>query len=176
MFLSTSALLSITTVFTTSLGLTVVTPHTASGTLKPSKNSSNLDPVPNPFPVPGTSITLDFLPQPIIVPQPPAADVLRLLNNANAQITAHIHAHGNGPLRNQLYLLRYREAEIAMTSPMVALDPFTYGDALSVILGMSLKMGIDGYREESSRVLRTGSLDLLGFAAVYLPVDKDGSA
>lgn len=56
-----------------------------------------------------------------------------------------------------------------LTSNNLPMNPFTYSDALSVLLGISFKMGNEGARNILASVLRTGNPQIIGFAAVYRP-------
>ncbi len=49
------------------------------------------------------------------------------------------------------------------------MNPFRYSDALSVLLGFRMEFERDGYRSISAQVLRTGSLERIGLAALYRP-------
>lgn len=62
-------------VATLRVGLALVPNDMELTMVKPTPDSSNLAPLPSPFAVPGTEITLDFLPQPAFFPQPLETDV-----------------------------------------------------------------------------------------------------
>ena len=137
---------------------------------KPTSNSLSLQPLPNPYPVPGTEITLEFLPQPsIFAPQPPKQDALMLFNLARSDIQAYIRAVGDGTIEGNEYEVDYGLVEMIVTSSDTVADPVKYSDILSVLSGIALKMAREGYRNTSVRVLRTGQPDTIGLAAVYRP-------
>ena len=69
----------------------------------------SLDPLPNPFDVPDTDITLLFLEQPEITY--PRRDVVALLIQAITRIGAHIQVHGDVPLTRPA-IERYRNLEL----------------------------------------------------------------
>ncbi len=75
--------------------------------VQPSANDLNLDEPPSHFPVPGTDITLVFLPHPALTLQPPQQDIIRLLALANADIETYIRVPGDGPIMGDEYLLPY---------------------------------------------------------------------
>ena len=143
--------------------------HTVLTTVNPTTNGSNLEPLPNPYHVPGTDITLDFLPQPPLPPQPPLTDIIKLFEIARSDIEFYILILGDGPILDREYVLVYGKAEITLTSTNAPMDPMTYSDALSVISGTTTKLGVEGYGKISMRVIRTGTHDLIGFAAVSRP-------
>ena len=140
---------------------------------KPSSNSSSLEPLeplPNPFPIPGTDITIEFLPQPtMFAPQPPRTDVLVLFQLARADLQAYIRVQGDGPIMGNNYEVDYGKVEMILTSSNMAADPVKYSDVLSVLSGIAIKMSREGYRNRAVRVFRTGQPDIIGHAAVYRP-------
>ena len=160
-----------------SLGLALVPRDPELTMIKPTSNSLNLHPLPNPFPVPGTDITLQFLPLPAFYPQPSQTDIIRLFDIVRSDIEAYIRVQGDGPIMEREYLVDYGEVEIALTSSGVRMDPLTYGDALTVLLGVSFKLAREGYRNTSARVFRTGEPQPIGFVAVYrIGIARDSPA
>ena len=148
---------------------------------KPTSDSFTLEPLtplPNPFPVPGTNITIEFLPQPsMFAPQPPKRDVLMLLQLARSDVEAFIRVQGDGPIISNEYEVDYGKVEFILTSSDTVADRVKYSDVLSVLSGFSIKMSREGYRNTSVRVLRTGQPDTIGLAAVYRPgITRDISA
>lgn len=141
--------------------------------VEPAPNNLNLAPLPNPYPVPGTDITLHFLPQPTH-PRPPDADIIRLFARARSVIEAY---EGNSPIPGHGYTLICGRAKMDLASNHLPMNPFMYSDALSVLLGISFKMANEGARNILARVLRTGNPQIIGFAAVYRPaIARDNSA
>ena len=149
------------------LGLALVMNYTQLTMVRPTPNSLGLALLPNPFPVPGTDITLDFLPQPSFFPQPPATDVVRIIAIAESEIEGYIRTQGDIPIMHHLYDLVYKQVEITLHSSNASLNAFKYSDALSALFGISLKMASEGIRNIAARVLRTGNLETIGLAAVY---------
>ena len=160
------------------LVVTIIPREMALNTVKPTPNTLTLESMPNPFPVPGTDITLEFLPPPgMFSPQPPRGDVIKIFELAKSDIEAYIRVLDDGPIMGNEYLLDYGKVEMIMNSLNVAGDPLKYSDLLAVILGMSLKMAREGCKNTSARVLRNGQLDTIGLAAVYRPGNmRDTSA
>ena len=156
-----------------SLSHTLVIRDAALVLAKPTPNSLNLEPIepiPNPYPVPGTDITIEFLPQPtIFTPQPPERDTIKLFDIARSDIEAYIRVQEDGPIIGNQYQVDYGRVEFIVTSSDVAADPVKYSDVLAVLSGLSMKLSRDGYKNTSVRVLRTGQPDTIGLAAVYRP-------
>lgn len=133
-------------------------------------NSFSLEPLPNPFPIPGTDLTIDFLPPPgMFAPQPPKTDVIILFELVRSDIQAYIRVQGDGPLEANEYEVDYGKVEFIATSSDTAPDPLKYSDVLSVLWGIGMKMSREGFRNTSVRVLRTGHPATIGLAAVYRP-------
>ena len=151
------------------LGLALVMNYTQLTMVRPTPNSLSLALLPNPFPVPGTDITLDFLPQPSFFPQPQETDVVRIFAIAESEIEAYIRTHGDSPILHRQYDLVYKQVEITLLSGDAPMNAFRYSDALSVLSGISLKMAREGVRTTAARVLRTGSPETIGLAAIYRP-------
>ena len=148
--------------------------HTQLTMVRPTPNSLSLALLPNPFPVPGTDITLDFLPQPSFFPQPPETDVVRIFAISESEIEAYIRTQGDSPIMHHEYDLVYKQVEITLHSSDAPLSAFKYSDALSVLYGISLKMAREGVRNIAARVLRTGSPEAIGLAAIYrLGIGRD---
>ena len=161
-----------------SLGHALVLRDAALVVTKPTPDSFSLEPLPNPFPIPGTDITIEFLPQPgMFAPQPPKRDVIMLFKLARSDIQAYIRAQGDGPIGSNEYEVDYGKVELIVTSTNTVADPLEYSDILAVISGISWKMTREGYKNTSVRVLRTGQPETIGLAAVYRPgIIRDVSA
>ena len=136
------------------------------------------EPLPNPFPVPGTNITIEFLPQPgMFAPQPPEKDVTMLFQLARSDIEAYIRVQGDGRIEGNRYEVDYGKVEMVLTSSDTVADPVKYSDILSVLSGIAMKMTTEGYKNTAVRVFRTGQPDTIGLAAVYRPgITRDISA
>ena len=152
-----------------SLGLALVLNHTQLIIVRPTPNSLSLAPLPNPFPVPGTDITLDFLPQPLFFPQPSESDVVKVLTIAESEIKAYIRTQGDGPITHHVFIVGYEQVKITLHSSDAPTNAFKYSDALSVFFGIRLKMAREGVRNIAARVLRTGNPETIGLAAMYRP-------
>ena len=78
-----------------------------------------------------------------------------------------MRVQGDVPMIGDQYQLDYGKAELVLTSNRASMDPFTYSDALSVLLGISFKLAREGYVNTSVRIRRTGFAAIIGLAAVY---------
>ena len=147
------------------LGLTLAVSDTKLLLIKPTPEGLHLSPLPNPYPVPNTDITLDFQPQPLVRRLSPRK-VVGLFDTATSEIEDHIRVHGDGPIEGNEYKLAVQRVEMALTSSGPPVDPLKNSEVLSVIVGISLKMAKEGYRNRAMEVLRTGNPATIGVAAV----------
>ena len=144
-----------------------LTPGDAALTLvKPIANSVNLDPLPNPFPIPNTTITLDFVYIPSFVPPILPNDTIMLLDSIRSYFTNQIVNHGDGPIMDQVFRLGNAHVQMEWSSRKVPTNPFTYGDALFVLIGFRIKLSKEGYVCTVAEVLRTGDLENIGEVTV----------
>ena len=124
--------------------------------------------LPNPFPIPGTDITLDFSVFPLS-PQSPSSDIIDLFHLFQLQIEAHIRYHGDGPIQRYHYPHTYGKAVMSFTIftfHNASVDLFRYEDPLAVIEGLRLKTESEGYTDTVAWVLRSVMLDDLASVAV----------
>lgn len=133
--------------------------------IRPIPASLNLPPIPNPFPVPNTDITLDFVPQPGAALALPKDDVIDCVILAKEHLETLIREQGDRTIGHG-YELTYGLASVEIYSENPPMQAVTYHQALSVLLGLSLKMAREGYRYRHTRVLHTGDGELLGTAVV----------
>lgn len=128
-----------------SLPLTTTTPTPTSSLTRRKFNS-----LPNPYPVPGSRILLDFDPQPD-APLPPRA-VHNLLAKTTAQIAHHIHTHGDGEIPLGVQGFRLEGVQITYDCiPQYRI--MLYSDVLTVVRGIRSKMWQEGWRERTAIVL-----------------------
>ncbi|KAF6230719.1 hypothetical protein HO173_011071 [Letharia columbiana] len=132
---------------------------------KPPPNSLTLNPIPNPFPVPNTDITLDFATPPHLAPLLPQTDVTDCFALAKVHFETLIHEHGDGPIAYS-YEMTYGRVTLKMFSENAPMRCITYGEALSVLLGISLKMAREGFEFRRLHVLQSDDGELLGMAVL----------
>lgn len=121
------------------------------------------NPPPNPFPIPGSDITLDFFVFPLS-PQPPSSDIINLFHLFQHQIEAHLRNHADGPIQRYHYPCTYGKAVMSFTIftfHNASVDLFRYEDALAVIEGLRRKTESEGYTDTVAWVLRSVTLDVL---------------
>lgn len=151
-----------------SLGLAHVPRDTTLVMYKSTNHSVASNPLPNPFPIPGTDITLDFFVFPLST-QPPSSDVINLFHLFQSQIEARIRYYGDGPIQRYHYPRTYGKAVMSFTIftfHNASVDLFRYEDALAVIEGLQLKTESEGYTDTVAWVLRSVTLDILASVAV----------
>ena len=137
---------------------------TALGTPPPTV-SLNLDPLPNPYPVPSTRITLAFYPhaQPLFVP-----DVIGCIRKARDDFLTYLRLHGDGVITDTLNV-DYRSVGVRIWpggAPAPA-RPLMYNDTLAVLDGVETKISREGYWRWFAVVRETEGMALLGSVAVY---------
>ncbi|KAI4200318.1 MAG: hypothetical protein LQ346_002396 [Caloplaca aetnensis] len=117
--------------------------------------------LPNPYSVPGTAISIDFDEHDDQYPLQPAAEVESCLHNSLRRITAHIEAHGDGPIpRKPNEGLEYTFGNLRFAIRSVRADAsISYNDTANILWALSSKMRREGYR------VRFG--DILGAATGY---------
>ncbi|CAF9905844.1 MAG: hypothetical protein ALECFALPRED_001362 [Alectoria fallacina] len=125
----------------------------------------NLHPLPNPFPVPNSDITLLYFGMPIPGPPLPQNDVINCFALAIDYLETLIAEQGDRPIAFR-YEMTYEAVALKIESENYPLYCITYDEALSVLWGISLKMAREGYQYRRMVVLRTGGLDVLGTAVV----------
>ena len=133
--------------------------------IKPIPASLNLHPIPNPFPIPNTDITLDFILQPDTALALQKDDVIDCIILAKEDLEMLIREQGNAPIGHS-YDLTYGRANLEIYSSDPPTHAVTYNQAVSALLGISLKMEREGYQYRRTRVLHTGDGELLGTAVV----------
>lgn len=108
------------------------------------------NPVPNPYPIPGSRILLDFDPHPDAL-LPPRA-VHNLLAKTTAQIAHHIQTSGDGAI--PLGVQGFRLEGVQITYDCIPqYRVMLYSDVLTVVRGMRSKMWQEGWRERTAIVL-----------------------
>lgn len=133
--------------------------------INPIPASLNLHPLPNPFPVPNTDITLDFIAQASTPPPLPRDDVVDCFSLAKEDLENIINAQGDGPI-TYYYEMICKGVALEIYSEGIPPHCIFYSEALEVLLGISLKMNREGYRYRRMCVLQTHNGDLLGTAIV----------
>ncbi|KAI4254443.1 MAG: hypothetical protein L6R42_007188 [Xanthoria sp. 1 TBL-2021] len=111
------------------------------------------NPLPNPYSVPGTPISLDFDPQSDAVLPRPA--VLNLLTKTHANISRHIQTYGDGQIALGIQGFQLSGVQITYDS-MPQYRIMLYSDVLTVIRGIRWKMEQEWYRERTAIVVFGG--------------------
>ena len=155
-FLQISGALSAT------LQLTNLGPYT-----KPPPESLRLHPLPNPFPIPGTDITL-YWDQPDHDDPLNETDTVEAFLKCKARANTHLRFIGDGPIGGLVpnYLLStYGSVVVEFASQVPGV--IRYSEVSDILRALSWKMSRESYRVCVVRVLRTGPLgELLGGVSV----------
>ncbi|KAI4286448.1 MAG: hypothetical protein L6R35_004301 [Caloplaca aegaea] len=122
---------------------------TAASPPSPTLIPRRFNPLPNPYEVPDTPITLDFSDHPGFALD--VADVYILLRRAHTYITSYLIEHGDQefPLRPQIF--QYRSVEMVLRSSEQHRH-MRYSDVKDVLKGLRHKMTEEGCRERSAIV------------------------
>lgn len=124
---------------------------------KPAPENLRLDPLPNPFPIPGTDITLEWnqahhIEQPLI-----EADTDNAFLKCKSGVDAHLRSIGDGPISSRLfphYLITvYRTVVVELTNEVPGV--ILYSEVTDILRAIMWKMSAEGYRSCWVRVLRT---------------------
>lgn len=129
-----------------SLSLTTTATPTPTSSLTPRK----FNPLPNPYPIPGSRILLDFDPHPDALL--PHLAVQNLLAKTTTQIAHHIQTSGDGPI--PLGVQGFRLEGVQITYDCIPqYRVMLYSDVLTVVRGIRSKMWQEGWRERTAIVL-----------------------
>lgn len=135
---------------------------TALGTKHPIL-SLNVNPLPNPYLVPSTRITLVFDPhaQPLSAP-----DVIDCIRKAREDFLAYMRLHGDGVVTDA-FNFDYRSVRVRISPAGQPARPLMYNDTLAVLEGVETKMAREGYWRWYAFVRETEGLALLGAVVVH---------
>ncbi|KAI4113471.1 MAG: hypothetical protein LQ345_005557 [Seirophora villosa] len=122
-------------------------------TLSPALLPRKFNPLPNPYDVPGTPITLDFDDYPGSLLQ--RGDVYLLFRQARTFITSHMLRYGDGEIPLGLQMFQFRSVEMVLQSSE-QFRRMHYSDVEDVLTGLTHKMAQEGFRERSAVVTYEG--------------------
>lgn len=144
------------------LPITTTNPEPAKSRLQ----SRKFNPLPNPYDVPGTPITLDFDDHPDAYL--PMSDISLLLARVQQHVRQHIQQYGDGEIPLGIQIFRIKSVEIMFdSSPHFRIMYFS--DVLSIIRGLRQKTLQEGsrertaivtYRFDDGREVETGEVDI----------------
>lgn len=154
------------------MNLTHLSPYS-----KPTSGNLSLNPLPNPFPIPGTDITLQWA-QPQPFPELlTKADAKEAFLKCKTRADTHVRVIGDGPIGGLVpnsLLTVYRSVVVTLFSqtPEVIL----YSEVPDILKAISWKMSREGYWGCLVRVLRTDGGELLGIVSVRTTIGGDATA
>lgn len=108
-------------------------------------------PLPNPYPVPGSDITVDFEAQPD--GDLNSRDARICIALAHDEIFEYLTEHGDGPVHIPLSYA-YESVELDVTP--LGESRITYMQTIFLLQAFSLKMNREGYKTWEAEVVRTG--------------------
>ncbi|KAL8646152.1 MAG: hypothetical protein Q9210_006294 [Variospora velana] len=111
------------------------------------------NPLPNPYEVPGTPITLDFDDHPGLSLD--EADIYILLRRARTYITSYLLKYGDQEFPLGLQMFQYESVEMVLQSSE-QFRRMHYSDVEDVLIGLRHKMAQEGCRERSAIVTYEG--------------------
>lgn len=139
------------------LNITNIGPHS-----EPALGNLNLEPLPNPFPVPGTDITLQWH-QPHDLEDLSKADVEGAFLECKAGVDAHVRFVGDGPIPNFFHTV-YRTVIVLFSNADP--DVILYSEVSDILMAISWIVSRQGYRESWVGVLRIDGGEDLGAVSV----------
>ena len=130
---------------------------------KPAPGNLRLHPMPNPFRIPGTDITLQWDPMHDPDHPLPEAFTIDAFLKCTARADAHMRHLGDGPIGEALFpshlITVYRNVVIEFASDVPGV--ILYSEISDILMAISWKMSSEGYRSCWVRVWRTREV-LLG--------------
>ena len=133
------------------LNLTNLGPHS-----KPAPETLRVHPFPNPFPIPGTHITLHWEQAPFLGHSLDRADTEDVFLKCKDRADAHVRFIGDGPIGGVIpnYLLTHYGTVIVEFSNEIP-GVILYSDVSGILMALSWKMSREGFRDCSVSVRRT---------------------
>ncbi|KAL8969252.1 MAG: hypothetical protein Q9197_004444, partial [Variospora fuerteventurae] len=122
---------------------------TATTAPSPTLIPRRFNPLPNPYEVPDTPITLDFDDHPGFALE--VSDVYFLLRGAHTYITSYLLEHGDQEFPLGPRMFQYRSVEMMLQSSEQHRH-MRYSDVEDVLIGLNDKMAREGCRERSAIV------------------------
>lgn len=113
-----------------------------------------LEPIPNPYPLPGSDYSIFFeLPPPIDLPH---GDTERCIHDAKVRIIQHLHDHPSDTVVRGSLTYEHRLVIFRFYPTAVEGVNLEYTDILRVLDAYGIKMAREGYRQRSARILGVG--------------------
>lgn len=122
-----------------------------------------LHPIPNPYSVPNTALSLDFHDQHGQGPPLAYRDVIACIVAIRREVIKHIQQHGNGPIPFLSYVFGDLGFAIAPT-PGHAGPHISYQDTDALLSVYALKMAREGYRGRYAEIFVTQTGETIGDA------------
>lgn len=148
------------------LSATLLLNITDSGHTKPVPGNFNLqlDPFPNPFPIPGTGMTIEWH-QHHDLDDLPKADVQGAFQECKTRAETHVLFVGDGPIPDLFYAF-YGSVVVIFRHGIGVSGVMLYSEVSDILMAMSWVVSREGYREMWVRVTRTDGGQDLGSVSV----------
>lgn len=144
---------SLFTLLTLTSALAISSPSSKNTTLPPPTHLGKYNPLPNPYTIPASPISLDFDSRPDY-PLPRSA-VITLLNLARRALLRHLQLHGDGPIPFGVQGFHTQGVQITYDSaPQFRV--MLYSEVRDVLRGVYDKMQQEGFRERTAIVIYGG--------------------
>ncbi|KAL8883271.1 MAG: hypothetical protein Q9192_007296 [Flavoplaca navasiana] len=123
-----------------------------------------VDPLPNPFPLPNTPFSLDFHQVHPGAPHLPRANVFECLMTIRREMLQYIGRHGNGPISSLGFQIRGIAVDLVAAHQQT---PLRYHDFVAILLTISLKMSREGYYARFADIIMSRGGEVLGDVQIY---------
>ena len=123
-----------------------------------------VDPLPNPFPLPNTPFSLDFHQVQPGAPHLPRANAFECLITIRREMLQYIGRHGNGPISSLGFQIRGIAVDLVAAHQQTSLR---YHDFVAILLTISLKMSREGYYARFADIIMSRGEEILGDVQIY---------
>ncbi|KAL8878340.1 MAG: hypothetical protein Q9198_003828 [Flavoplaca austrocitrina] len=123
-----------------------------------------VDPLPNPFPLPNTPFSLDFHQVQPGAPLLPRANAFECLITIRREMLQYIGRHGNGPISSLGFQIRGIGVDLAAAHQQT---PLRYHDFVAILVTISLKMSREGYYARFADIIMSRGGEILGDVQIY---------
>ena len=130
------------------------------------KEALQIDPLPNPYPVPDRAFSVDFAAD---EPELPQSDADGCIFLAYHHVMEHIRQHGDGPIppSPRALLYTFRTVDLGIDRLDVPHQfALTYNDTMTILFAFAVKMRREGYRSYFAEIIQTQGGGHLGDALI----------
>lgn len=134
---------------------------------RPTNGHLQLNPQPNPYPVPGKPFSIHFG---IQGDEIPPGDTRNCVLGAYRALKNHVRQHRDGPIPQHPAALHFRYGTVGFGIGPATAPPqpvLSYSDAIEILRAFSVRSSQEGYHETFGRIEYTRSGGLLGDASLF---------